>query len=1006
MNREVISHYRILKKLGEGGMGEVYLAQDSRLDRKVALKLLPMATGGDDDRFRRFQLEAKAASALNHPNILTIYEFGEEDSLHFIATEFIDGFTLREHAGRKGMKISEVLEVAIQIASALTAAHEAGITHRDIKPENIMVRHDGYVKVLDFGLAKLTERQSSDSESPTMVRTEPGLVMGTIKYMSPEQARGLAVDARTDTWSLGVVLYEVLTGSVPFGGNTASDVIVSVLERQPQPLVQSLPDVPAELERIIHKALRKDRDERYQSIKEMAIDLKGLRRALEFQSDLERSGAPNLSIRPLPVGNLSQATMETVIGPLERTSEAAVAHPTTRVEYVVAEIKRHKRAAALVALAALLITVGGVLAVRRFQEGSDSKDRIPIAVADFINETKEEELNGLSGMLITSLEQSRHLTVLTRSRMLDVLKQLGKNDVVHIDEPLGREICQQANVNALVTASIHKFDQLYTIDVKVLDLQKNEYFFAAKENGQGKASIPAMIDRLAEKARVGLKEKGSEIQTTNQRVADTTTANLEAYQHYFQGEQYSNKYEFKEAEKEFNKAVELDPTFALAYYRLAFATSWYGGDRATKPMLKAMQYIARVPEKERYLIKAFNAHTEGNREEAIKLYQELLQLYPTEKEALFEVGDLLVHRGDHLPALTYFDRALAIDPVFERAQGHIVWTYELLGQYDKALDHAKQHVARLPSEESYRELAQVYVLQGDFDNALEIYQHARETFPTSAMPLKGVGEIYIFKDEYDKAATEFQKMLQEDRTLAEQREGYWNLALLDAYRGKYRSVDKGLDQVIELGLKLGDTSGLARSYAQKAFWLATAGKREEAEKAIDKGLELSTVADNRFYITLLYTYLVLAEYEKAALVSRNQLADYYPFDATIRDYSRQAKGECEAMTKDGQASAETGLVEQRLVSWYSLAQCYLTLGQHEQGINAAQRMQKIYYNYYGNRAVLYPKSFFLLGKIYQQKGDKKLAVDNYERFLTLWKEADGGLPELVDAQTQLSKLRQ
>ncbi len=1004
MDREVISHYRILKKLGEGGMGEVYLAQDIKLDRKVALKLLPMATTGDEDRFRRFQQEAKAASALNHPNILTIYEIGEEDSLHFIATEFIDGVTMREHVWQKRMKPSEVVEIAIQIASALSAAHEAGITHRDIKPENIMLRRDGYVKVLDFGLAKLTEQKSSDSEAPTMVRTLPGMVMGTIKYMSPEQARGLEVDARTDIWSLGVVLYEILTGSVPFEGNTASDVIVSVLERQPQPLAQNLPEVPAELDRIINKALRKDKEERYQSIKDMAVDLKSLRRALEFQSELERSAPPNSSGGSFSVRNASQATMETVIEAPERTSEA-VAHPTTSVEYLVTEIKRHKRGAAFIAFAALLITVGGVLAVRHFQD-SDSKDRIPVAVADFINETKEEELNGLSGMLITSLEQSRHLTVLTRSRMFDVLKQLGKNDVDRIDEPLGREICQQANINALVTASIHKFDQLYTIDLKVLDLQKNEYFFVAREEGQGKASIPAMIDKLAEKARAGLKEKGSEIQTTNQRVADTTTGNLEAYQHYFQGEQYNNRYQFKEAEKEFNRAIELDPTFALAYYRLAFATSWFGGERATKPMLKAMQYIAKAPEKERYLIKAFNAHTQGNREEAIKLYQDLLQLYPTEKEALFEVGDLLVHKGDHLPALSYFDRALAIDPVFERALGHIVWTYELLGQYDKALEHAKQHVARLPSEESYRELAQVYVLQGDFDNALQTYQHALETFPTSAMPLKGVGEIYIFKDEYDKAETEFRKLLQEDRTLADKRDGYWNLALLDAYRGKYRDVDKTLDQVIELGLKLGDTSGLARSYAQKAFWLAIAGKREEAEKAIDKGLELSTVADNRFYITLLYTYLILGEYDKAGSVSKNQLADYYPFDAAIRDYSRQAKGECEAMTKDGQASAQAGLVEQRLVSWYSLAQCYLMLGQDEQGISSAQKMQKIYYNYYGNRAVLYPKSFYLLGRIHQQRGDKKLALESYERFLTLWKAADRDLPELADAQTQVSKLKQ
>src|SRR6267378_2115454 len=250
MDREAISHYRILKKLGEGGMGEVYLAQDVQLDRKVALKLLPLGTTRDEDRFRRFQLEAKAASALNHPNILTIYEIGEEDSLHFIATEFIEGVTLREHAWHKGMKITEVLEVAIQIASALTAAHEAGITHRDIKPENIMLRRDGYVKILDFGLAKLTEQLTPAVTTPAVARvsTDIGVVMGTSRYMSPEQTRGLTVDARTDIWSLGVVLYEMLTGGAPFEGATKSDVIVSVLEREPSSLICHLPEVPAELQ--------------------------------------------------------------------------------------------------------------------------------------------------------------------------------------------------------------------------------------------------------------------------------------------------------------------------------------------------------------------------------------------------------------------------------------------------------------------------------------------------------------------------------------------------------------------------------------------------------------------------------------------------------------------------------------------------------------------------------------------------------------------------------------
>ena len=265
-------------------MGEVYLAQDVKLGRPVALKLLPNYLSKDEDRLRRFEREARTASALNHPNVCVIYEVGQtEDDRHYIAMEYIDGVTLRQHMMSTQMGLSEVLEVAVQIASGLAAAHEVGIVHRDIKPENIMVRSDGYVKVLDFGLAKLTEQEATDVAAPAGARlkTDTGVVMGTSSYMSPEQARGLAVDGRTDIWSLGVVLYEMVTGRAPFEGATTSDVIVSILEREPLPLAQLSPEAPAELQRIVTKALRKDREERYQVIKDMLVDLKSLKQVVD-----------------------------------------------------------------------------------------------------------------------------------------------------------------------------------------------------------------------------------------------------------------------------------------------------------------------------------------------------------------------------------------------------------------------------------------------------------------------------------------------------------------------------------------------------------------------------------------------------------------------------------------------------------------------------------------------------------------------------------------------------
>ena len=363
-----VKHYQIVNLLGEGGMGEVYLATDTILGRRVALKVLPAFVRNDPDRLRRFTQEARAASRLSHPNVCVVHEIGEtDDGRPFIAMEYVEGVTLRHRLKSQALKLGDVLDIAIQVADALTAAHDTGIVHRDIKPENIMIRPEGYVKILDFGLAKLTERHKGALQttmSTLLFHSTPGTVIGTAAYMSPEQARGVQVDERTDIWGLGVVLYEMASGNAPFTGETPTDVVVAIVEKEPPPISRHVEGIPTELERIVKKALRKERNERYQIVKELAIDLRSLRRELEINSLLERSMAPGVELNSAE-GIRAATGREKIID----TNELKAAQ--TRIHE---PVLRSSRAWIALAAAIILAVIGfGIYKLRPRNDAQDAR---------------------------------------------------------------------------------------------------------------------------------------------------------------------------------------------------------------------------------------------------------------------------------------------------------------------------------------------------------------------------------------------------------------------------------------------------------------------------------------------------------------------------------------------------------------------------------------------------------------------------------------------------------
>jgi len=706
-----------------------------------------------------------------------------------------------------------------------------------------------------------------------------------------------------------------------------------------------------------------------------------------------------------------------------------------------------------------------------FSEEVESGEPIPIAVVDIVNQTGEQELDGLSGMLITALEQSRRLSVLTRSRMFDILKQMGREDAVHIDESLGKEICRQANLDALVVASIRKFGNLYTIDLKVLDPDRDEYLFTAKEEGEGQESIPSMMDRLSERTRIGLKEKTEEILLTSQRVADITTPNLEAYQHYFQGEQFINRLRFRDARDEFRKAVALDSTFALAQYRLAYAYGWEGESIAKIPLQKAIDLIDRIPEKERYYVRAEKARLDDGFQAGIDVLREMEELYPDDKEMIYNIGDWSFHENDFKTAIEYLERVLEMDPAHERALQHLAWTYgglgELeemgetarryaaineiegsvimgqyyqgigeyvlaesvfmkilekepehetalmrlamlygeLGRYDKLFDYADRYSEVGSSRISSQLLGFAYMANGNDKKALKKFQKARELAPDDYNIPGTIAYILMKQGFYDEAREECEAMIQEDRSGEWKEHGYEGLLIINAYLGRYREALRMSSQLVEMQWESNDTTGVAVEHLRSSGLIWEGWKdREAALEEVEKAALLQDhITGLGYWGSLSYANVIQGNYEKAGRIAGERMSAVKWFNPLIQFLIYSEKDEpARAVSVSGQL-LESCPARVRIMIRYYLAMNQLELDRLDDAIGTLQDLQ-VTVGGDTNWALFHPRSFYILGRVYEKKGEFGLARDNYGTFLEIWVDADEDLPDLIDARERLSNL--
>jgi eukaryotic-like serine/threonine-protein kinase len=692
VTQTTVSHYSILKKLGAGGMGEVYLAQDNTLDRKVALKLLVTEFVSNEDRLRRFVQEAKAAAALSHPNIAHIYEVGEAGGVHFIAMEFVDGDTLSVKMLRDDCPIETLLKYLSQVAEGLGKAHAAGIVHRDLKPDNIMITRDGYAKILDFGIAKLVGTSVAPGASgedlteaetaliPSQPLSTAGTVLGTVGYMSPEQAQAKPVDQRSDIFSFGCILYETATKRRPFEGDSTIDTLHKIIYAPAPPITDFNPTASPDLQRIVSRCLAKDPEKRYQTIRDVANDLEGLQRQMQ-----RNMGGDGLVV-PQGISTAARAS-QTTVRQAEAKNRGIQSHSTSSAEYLFTEIKRHKGAALLVLL---ILTIAAVM-VSSYLHARNTEVAIEsIAVLPFVNQNNDPDTDyrsdGLTEGIINSLTQLPKLKVIARS---SVFRYKGKET-----DPFtaGKEL----GVRAVLAGRLAQRGDTLLISTELMDVRDNKQLWG-EQYSRKVSDLLAVQREIAGEITNGLRLKLSGEQQT--RLSKHYTDNSEAYQLYLRGRFYWNKRTgeaLKKSIEYFNQAVENDPTYALAYAGLADAYGLLPSYSAASPheaFPKAKAAATKAIELDDSLAEAHTSlanalfNYDWNLSEATREFLRAIELNPNYATAhhWYSDGPLLV-MGRFDDAVAGMKRAQELDPLSLIINAEIGVSYTFAGQYDRAIE--------------------------------------------------------------------------------------------------------------------------------------------------------------------------------------------------------------------------------------------------------------------------------------------------------------------------------
>lgn len=961
---QTISHYRILEKIGQGGMGEVYLAEDTELHRKVAIKFLPGGFAADPDVLARFKREARAAASLSHPNIITIHEVAEHEGRPYIVMAYVDGAPLSTLIAGRSLALDRVLDYAMQMAEGLDKAHRAGVVHRDIKPDNIIIDSEGHAKILDFGLAKLGGLTKLTNETSTL---------GTVYYMSPEQARGADVDHRSDIFSLGAVLYEMITGQLPFHGEHPAAVTYSIINEEPQPLARFNNQATPELQRIVSKTLAKDPAERYQSAADLVADLRHERR--------------------LSVSGVSAVSMP-VVPPAPRRRVLRFVIPASIVGVAAALLLIFKPFTFEFSPDQPVVAAENTLAIMYFENKVDRHD-----------EKRLGEI--LTDLLITDLSESSALKVLSSQRLYDILKLEGKEGLKSLDPTTSTEVAKRAGVKWMLIGSILQVEPVIVVTSQLVDVETGAVASSQRVHAESGENVFTVADRLSSEIRSDMAVPVAALATRKEPGIKVSTQSQEAYRYYLEGLDYDNQLIHDKAEQSFFKALEYDSTFAMAYFRL----SWFRSREEARPLIeKARQYANNVSERERLWIDAVYARVHDDVDMTLELLTKITELFPEDKEAYYQLGRAYVrYKGNVQEGIRYYRKAIEIDPLYKLAYNNLAYAYDVVGDLDQSIWAINKYIELAPDEfNPYDTRADLYAWNGKVDEAIASYKKALEINPNSDYSRTKLGHMYRAKRDYAAAESSYRRLLNTEDPMARSYARFYLAAIL-AYQGR---LTRALEQ-LEEGMA---ADRIEKNDEQWGYYdkLILKGSLHElqgdyaAALAVTGGLPREDEGEDPADELICHWSALSGDFDRAerAAGTLKELSDsdsppgYHLCRGTIAF----ARGRFDDAVAHFEQSLGYG--PPRIWTRFPLARAYQEGDRLSDAVRQYEAILTRYDDGWATDPTIAATMHYYAGLAYQASGWNDRAIERYEEFLSIWKDADPDIEIVDDAKQRLESLRQ